>query len=243
MMVPVGSGPLAGQIAAAAAEQMNTRAKVEAGVSALAPREVPKGLIRAVRAELQALLRGNLEDNLTQVEQVAVRARELFMSIKGPGSQFVRGGPTQSVMTVNGPQIIGGSAASYSGGSAVFPASYSNPEQFGASAIRQLVNLVPEIMSAQANTPDKLMAAIALAEEKGHDDIAKALKKKLMGSDYGDEPKQLAPHDTLSGRRQHDAHDAHETHEHESNDAASSTTIVGAALVEAGTAMMGAAQP
>ena len=200
MMVPVGSGPLAGQIAAAAAEQMNTRAKVEAGVSALAPREVPKALVRAVRAELRALLDGNLEDNLTQVEQVAVRARELFMSIRGPGAQFTRGGSTQSPVMMNGAQI--GTMSSYSSSGAVFPASYSNPEQFGASAIRQLVNLVPEIMSAQNSSPDKLMAAIVLAEEKGHDDIAKALKKKLMG-DTAEESKKLAAHE-------HEAHEAHD---------------------------------
>jgi hypothetical protein len=241
MMIPVGSGPLAGQIAAAAAEQMNTKMTAETGTNALAAREVPKALVRAIRAELRALLDGNLEDNLTQVEQVAVRARELFMSIRGPGAQFIRGGPQTSVTGA----IVNG-LTSYNGATAtVYPQSYSNPEQFGASAIRQLVNLVPEILSAQSSTPDKLMAAIALAEEKGHHDIAKSLKKKLMGSDYSDESKQLVlpddansiggPGPTERERRGHERHETHEAHEvHEIN--GTSTTkvaVVGNAVMEA----------
>lgn len=227
MVGPV-SGPLAGQIAAAAAEQMNTRAKAEqaAAASALVPREVPKALIRAVRAELRALLDGNLEDNLTQVEQVAVRARELFMSIKGPGVQFTRGLPTP-IMTG---QASGMLTNFQNSSGVVYPQSYSNPEQFGASAIRQLVALVPEIMSAQANTPDKLMAAIALAEEKGHDDIAKALKKKLLGDSV----------DTHDAHEAHEAHDAHDVIEGSASNGAS-TSIIGAVLVDAGSAAMAAA--
>jgi hypothetical protein len=228
MVATIGSGPLTPQVAAAAAIQLADRLYEEKKTaSALAPREVPKALIRAVRAELRALLDGDLEDNLTQVEQVAVRARELFMSIRGPGAQFTRGGLATPVV-MNGAQV--GTVSSYNTG-LVFPQqSYSNPEQFGASAIRQLVALVPEIVSAQANTPDKLMTAIVLAEEKGHHDIAQALKKKLMGSD-------------ADASLSHEAHEAHEAHEvHESNGtSAAATMAVGAALASAGAAVMGAA--
>jgi len=225
-------GPLAPQLAAAVAAEQVAKIKTmkaeHVGTNALVPREVPKALVRAVRAELRALLDGDLEDNLTQVEQVAVLARELFMSIRGPGAQFTRGMPTP-IMTG---QAVGGSMmTNYSGGSGVvYPTSYSNPEQFGASAIRQLVNLVPEIMSAQANSPDKLMAAIALAQEKGHDDIARALKKKLMGE---------VP-DAASAHEAHEAHEAHDVIESVGSNGASAT-IVGETLALAGSAVMAVA--
>jgi hypothetical protein len=227
-MIGPGPGPLAPQVAAAAVEQALRKKgeEYEKAVSALVTREVPKALVRAVRAELRALLDGNLEDNLTQVEQVAVRARELFMSIRGPGAQFTRGMSTP-IMTG---QASGMLTNFQSSSGVVYPASYSNPEQFGASAIRQLVALVPEIVNAQANTPDKLMAAIALAEEKGHHDIAKALKKKLMGDSV----------DASDAHEAHEAHDAHDVVESGGSNG-TSATVVGAALVEAGTAVMAAA--
>ena len=128
---------------------------------------------------------GDLEDNLTQIEQVTAKARELFMSIRGPGAQFARGPQLIS------PQGMGGSTSTVTFGAGT---SYSNPEQFGASAIRQLVSLVPEILGSQNNSPDKLMAAIVLAEEKGHHDVAESLKKKLLGGDAASELKRFEPH-------------------------------------------------
>jgi len=203
-MTAVASGvPLAAQIAVLehqrAAEE---RAKTSAEASALGPREVPKALIRAVRAELRALLDGNLEDNLEQIGAVTTRARELFMTIRGPGAKFVRGGPQPLVTSMASSANISGSV--YTGSGMVGVGGYVNPEQFGAQAIRQLVSLVPEMLAAKSNSPDKIMKAIAIAKKEGHEDIVRALRKKLLGSVEDEEVPQL---------------EAHEHHEHGANGA------------------------
>lgn len=183
-MTAVLSGvPLATQVALLAQqnEAKAVEAKASAEASALGPREVPKALIRAVRAELRALLEGNLEDNLEQIGAVTARARELFMTIRGPGAKFARGGPQPLVTSMASSANIGSSV--YMGPQFVGGSYGSNPEQFGAQAIRQLVSLVPEILNAKANSPDKIMKAIAIAKKEGQEDIVQALRKKLLGDD------------------------------------------------------------
>jgi hypothetical protein len=200
-MTAVVSGvPLATQIAQIAALDQD-RARASAEASALGPREVPKALIRAVRAELRALLDGDLEDNLEQIGAVTMRARELFMTIRGPGAKYTRG------LGASGPQPLATMASStgvYMGSSLQQVGGYANPEQFGAQAIRQLVSLVPEILAAKSNSPDKLMKAIAIAKKEGQEDIVRALRKKLLGDDG--EENGAAPQ-----------LEAHEHHEHGAN--------------------------
>lgn len=168
-------GPLAPQLAAiaeqkAAASHANT----------LSPKPVPKALVEAIREELRALVEGDLDANFSQIEKIVIRSRELFMTLKGPDAPFTRGAtpiPGMPLTVYNG---------GFSSGSISMPYTASNPEQFGAQAIRQLVSMVPEILNARSNTPDKLMKAIALAKKEGHHDIAEALKKKLLGESHED---------------------------------------------------------
>lgn len=144
------------------------------------PRKVPAALIEAIRAELLALAEGDLEENLKPISDVVLRANELFVAIRGAEARALRGTPVPMGMGMNA------SVTSFSGSGSmgmVSPVSYSNPEQFGASAIRQLVSLVPEILAARTNAPDKLMKAIAIAKKEGHTEIAEVLTKRLLGDE------------------------------------------------------------
>ena len=63
----------------------------------------------------------------------------------------------------------------------------SNPEQFGARAIRELVQLVPDavaritqgIADAEASSPDKLVTALSAARAAGMDEIASKIQERL----------------------------------------------------------------
>ena len=145
------------------------------------PRAVPLALIEAVRAELLVLAAGDLEENLKQISDVVLRASELFVSIRGAEARVLRGvsaGP--SVVQAQG---MATSMATFGAGTGFVAGGYANPEQFGASAIRQLVSLVPEMLAAKANSPDRLMKAISLAKKEGRDDIVQALTRRLLGDD------------------------------------------------------------
>jgi hypothetical protein len=57
--------------------------------------------------------------------------------------------------------------------------SYVPPEQFGATAIRQLVALLPDILAARQRDPVSLVEAIAKAREKGMNELAGKLERQL----------------------------------------------------------------
>jgi len=179
----VAPGSLGPQVAAIAEAEVKAANSAVDNASTLSPRPVAKALVEAIREELRALVEGDLDANFSQIEKIVIRSRELFMTLKGPDASFTRGAPVSSA---NGP-YYGAAYNVMSSGSVSFPGSItSNPEQFGAQAIRQLVSMVPEILNAKSNSPDKLMKAISLAKKDGHHDIAEALKKKLLGESHED---------------------------------------------------------
>jgi hypothetical protein len=67
------------------------------------------------------------------------------------------------------------------GGSGYGGSGYGEVEQFGARAIRELVNVAPKIAEAWATSPEKIVAAIAAAKDKGLTALAEKLEAKLLG--------------------------------------------------------------
>jgi len=143
------------------------------------PRPVPPALVASLRAEFQALVDGKLEDNLIQIERLAARARELCGVISGLDQRVhVRGGQL-------GEYNSNSYGVSYGVGAIPLPAS-SNPEQFGASAIRQLVNSAPDVAArfaeAFSNSPARQVEAIATARSRGLSSLADKLEARLLSS-------------------------------------------------------------
>ncbi len=170
------------------------KADAERRAASADPRELPRVLVEGIRDELKRLVDGKVEDNLIQIQSVCQRANELFMVLRGatarfnqhrgPGSYPLPGvyGGLDSSVTIGAPMVTDYGYV----GSSVSP--QNNPEQFGAKAIRELVSLIPEVLAAHSNSPEKLMAAIALAKEKGHDEIAATLTERLLGKQEKDDP-------------------------------------------------------
>lgn len=141
------------------------------------PRKIPTALVDAVRAEMSALVAGDIGDDLhalAKIAELAQRARELFAVVRGhsiaaraPSSNFSYGG---SGIT------IGGSDSSFT------PGYYGQPEQFGARAIRELVSLLPELLQAQKKeeSPAEIAEAMKIASEEGDEELRLALRSKLM---------------------------------------------------------------
>lgn len=161
------------------------------------PKRIAEAVIEALRAEFRSLVDGNLDDNLTQIEQLASRTRELFLTMKGPESRMMARHPMGgSPMVVQSPmygQAVGG-----------WSTSAPNVEQFGASAVRQVVENLPDVVSrlaeAFANSPARQIEAIAAARRNGMDGVADQLEKRLLAppaavETHGDEeePHPLLP--------------------------------------------------
>jgi hypothetical protein len=154
----------------------------------------PSPLVEAIRSELLSLANDpNLETKLSSIAQVATRASELLLAVR-VDPKMVRMNPTglQNIgSTYSVPYSVQGGSGNVIGVSSSGPA-IAGPEQFGATAIRQLVNLVPEAIEgmrrAQLEDPAKLVAAIATAKERGLDALADKLERRLLDLDDDPEP-------------------------------------------------------
>jgi len=155
------------------------------------PKKLSEAVVTSLRAEFRALVDGDLDDNLLQIEHLASRTRELFLTLKG-GEQhmYARRSPySANVASYSSPMVWNGSGAV--GG--------QNVEQFGAVAIRQIVENVPEVASriaeAITNSPARQVDAIATARREGLVDLADRLEKRLLASS----PAAEAPADDDDG--------------------------------------------
>lgn len=144
--------------------------------------QIPKAIVDAIRSEMKALVEAeDLDANLILLEQLAGRARELFMTFKAPHARFTRRGPGGIGYAYAGDVSYGGSTLYTSG----FPASsqfVGAPEQFGAKAIREIISILPELLAGRSESasPDKLVDAIAAAKKNGEEEIAKELTARLL---------------------------------------------------------------
>ena len=151
-------------------------------------RPLPEALVNSVRTELLDLVNGDLEKNLIAIERVAGRARELFGAIKVPSAVLHRDVP------------FGVNVASYAMnpgfGTALEPSgpisaiASPNPslmpggiEQFGAKALRELVNAIPEVVRSLRESPAAITDAIHHARSHGMSELAAKLEAKLLGED------------------------------------------------------------
>lgn len=158
-------------------------------------------LPEAIRSELLALARqGDAEKEgamtsgvLARIERVAKTGRHLLSAIeaspssvgamvRSPKSGFMQMGaaPSQSDLS----EEDEGSASTY------IPFASSPPaENFGMTAIREIISAARN-MNGQ-NSPARLVEALALAREKGLDDVARDIEAQLGFKSPG--PAQAAP--------------------------------------------------
>lgn len=169
-------------------EPPTTAEEILARVPPAEPLKSP--ILEALRVELRRLVDGDLDANLVPIEQVAARGRELLMTLKAPEARVMRGHhPGAPLLASNvgsystGSGLVGGWAGD-SGGISQYPPMVS-PEQFGATAIRQMVNLIPDavatVVRGITQSPERLVAAITAARERGNDALAEKLEARLLG--------------------------------------------------------------
>lgn len=177
--------PLAPQLAAEAEGQAMERHKaaVSAGARAVSP-----ALVAALREEMKQLVEGDFAGNLPQIAKLAQKAQDLFVTIRA-----------------NGASMPSSMSASYAAGGVVYSGALnygSNPEQFGARAIRELVALLPEILNANKPraTASDLMLAIDMAEAKGKTDLANKLRDKLL-TQFADDDEDDHKHEDVKTTR------------------------------------------
>jgi hypothetical protein len=167
------------------------------GKDVTGPKKLSPAVVEAIRAEFRALVEGDLDDNVTMIESLAARTRDLFLALKG--GEGMRGrGPAVASMS-NWSQ-----GAVYPMASNMLPAS-PNVEQFGASFVRQLADNLPEavqaITEAIMNSPTQQVAAIASARKLGMDDVAQQLQERMARAapPASAEPPALPPHEHVNG--------------------------------------------
>lgn len=138
------------------------------------PKKLSPAIVQSIREEFRQLIDGDLDDNLTQIEHLAARARDLFMTLKG-GEAHIR----QRTGVVGLQPNIGTYSSSWGG-----IVANGGVEQFGAISIRQLVEHLPEVITkvaeALANSPARQIEAIAAARKGGLDDVAEKLEQRLL---------------------------------------------------------------
>ncbi len=143
---------------------------------------MPKELVESIRAEFRKLVDDpDFIGKLTSIERLAANTRELAVTLGDPSSDAMKGrGQFMSAPSGwIGEQSYGGIAMANPYGPG------GGPEQFGARAIRELVNLIPSISAAARDykqTSADLVDAIAQARQRGLGDIADHLEKKLLCS-------------------------------------------------------------
>ena len=146
--------------------------RMPVGHSPPGTRQVPKELIRSLREEFKRLIKGDdFLENLAQIESLTQATRAVVTAING-----------QSMPNYGRRHHVGIPMSNpYS------PIVGQNPEQFGARAIRELVNLIPDVMSKleQAKQPKQspasLVEAIATAKTNGLTELATKLESQLLG--------------------------------------------------------------
>ena len=140
------------------------------------PKKIAEAVVEAIRSEFRSLVDGNLDDNLSQIEQLASKTRELFLTMKGPDARMMNRHP------MAGPQF--GVQSSMYGQSIGSWGTGPNVEQFGASAVRQVVENLPDVVSrlaeAFAQSPARQIEAIAAARRNGMEGVAGELEKRLL---------------------------------------------------------------
>lgn len=129
----------------------------------------------AFRAELQRVLSGEFNAGTLKTLIQMAKAAQQFLMAEGLAAQ---GG--EIVSDEDGEP---NAQASYGGGMIYSPAGGGglNNETFGAKMLREMITTLPALLLKQNETPEKLVAALAAAREAGLDDIADALKTKLIG--------------------------------------------------------------
>ena len=143
-----------------------------------------KSLCEAMRAQLADMVSSeNFDQDLLGVARFAEGARQLLMTIRVPPvGQRTRVGPPGTVNYGNYNAATTGTFG-YDTWMPAMPAgaAMGPPEQFGAQAIRQLVALLPDVMSKR--TPTELLRAMKDARDMGLNDVAEELRKELLGKD------------------------------------------------------------
>ena len=143
------------------------------------PRPSP-AIVSALRGEFRRLIEdGDLDDNLTKIEQLAARSRDLFIALKGAESKLIARAGHPYAMSSGGGNW---------GTSVAMQTAMPNVEQFGASAIRQVVDNLPEVAATVAekiadvftNAPARQVEAIATARRNGLDGLADRLEDRLL---------------------------------------------------------------
>lgn len=159
-------------------------AKKNGAPHAHAQPHIPKAIVDAIRTEMKTLIEADdLDANLVLLEQLAGRARELFMTFKAPHARFSRRG---NGMMYGDAYAYGGGSTLYTGGIGLgmqsVGGSIAAPEQFGAKAIREIISILPELLAGRSESasPDKLVDAIAAAKKNGEEEIAKELTARLL---------------------------------------------------------------
>jgi len=135
---------------------------------------LPTDLVESIRAELLKLVQGDLDKNLVAIGKLSSRARDLFMVLKNPEA------------AVKGRRI-----SSYEDGEDSYSSSgtvMSNPgslngsaETFGAKAIREIIGVLPSLLSMQNETPSSLVIAASIARDRGMTDLSAEIERKLVG--------------------------------------------------------------
>lgn len=121
----------------------------------------PKHLVEAVRKELLRLVNlPDLDANLGMISRLANQADDLLCVVKAP----------EAVMRDEHEITVPGVASTS-----------TNVETYGATIIREAITAMTGFQKAQAESPDRLVEAIATARREGMPDVAAALEAKLTG--------------------------------------------------------------
>jgi len=150
------------------------------------PAPLSEALRDALRAEMRRLIDGDeFVRNLPQIQQVAAAAHQLCLTLRVGDPQVMRRHGTAGWGNVGGGFLVSNnSIGSYGSDATMMPSPMPNPEQFGASMVRQIVNAIPDaaqtVADALANRPDHLVSALAKAEESGLHDVAESLRQRLL---------------------------------------------------------------
>jgi hypothetical protein len=152
--------------------------------AALVMSPISKELLDSLRAEFRKLVDGDgFQNNLHTIARLAEHAQSIVMTL---GSPVAQAGP---------PSIQPGFEIT------TLPP-MSNPEQFGAKAIRELVAVAPRLAEAFArapnDSPEKLVEAVKKARDLGMDELAERIEARLLDwASPPDEPEQ--GHEHLNG--------------------------------------------
>lgn len=150
--------------------------------SAVSPNPPPRlnPLTEAMRADLKKLLDGEIFDSgvLKNLIRKAKAAQQYLMAdaLMGSGGEILNDDLDSSLgspgsLLYGGGTSLGGLGASL------------NSETFGAKIIREVFPMLADLERVKQQSPEKLVDAIAAANEAGMTDLADMLKERLLGAD------------------------------------------------------------